>query len=352
MMVKRGFVKLVAGILLLVAGMGDVWGQQVSVSPVSPAFRKWQKAREFRAKKKALSQTNATERARTTALVRTLSAMSEETEEETAGFGLIPEMFDTSYLADLNFVGDRGVQDELPARYDLREKGFLTPVRDQGDYGTCWAHAACASLESALLAEGKGTFDFSENNMANLHGFDGGFNGGGNGNMASAYLLRWAGPVLEKDDPYPNPNGSISMPPVRHLQNVRWVPQRATYLDNDEIKLAIINYGALYANYYHTNIYVNAKTASYYYWRENSDRETNHAVALVGWDDDYPAAKFAKRPPANGAFIVRNSWGKDHYAVDEGYFYVSYYDESFAWNKLYSFSNTEEVDNIRCNLSI
>lgn len=344
-MFKRGFVKLVAGVLLLVAGMGDVWGQGVTVSPVSPAFRKWQKAQEFRARKKALSQTNATEKARTSAKARTLSATSDEAEE--AGFGLIPETFDTSYLANLNFVGDRGGQDELPARYDLREKGFLTSVRDQGRYGTCWAHAACASLESSLLVEGKGAFDFSENNMANLHGFDGGFDGGGNGAMASAYLLRWAGPVLETDDSYPNPNGSVSMPPVRHVQNVRWIPQRSDYLDNDEIKSAIIKYGALHANYFHTNIYLNAKTASYYYWHlpANSTRKTNHAVALVGWDDNYSAANFAKRPPANGAFIVRNSWGKDRPYLDEGYFYVSYYDESFAWNTLYSFSNTEETDN-------
>lgn len=376
MMVKRGFVKLVAGILLLVAGMGDVWGQQVSVSPVSPAFRKWQKAREFRAKKKALSQTNATERARTTAQVRTLSATSEETEEETAGFGLIPEMFDTSYLAEINTGAglQMGIQDALPSRYDLREKGFLTPVRNQGSYGTCWAHAVCASLESCALAESKGAFDFSENNMANLHGFEVSFSRGGNADFASAYLLRWHGPVLEANDKYPRPGKSVIQNPSRHVQNIRWVTRRTSPTDNEAIKRAIMKYGALYVEYYHVKSpikyngkYVkdstgasfepwDEKTSSYYcYDRGVNDEEgpdenlwatlgCGHAVAVVGWDDAYSAKNFAKTPPGNGAFIVRNSWG-DTWG-DKGYFYVSYYDKFFARrSELYAFADTEETSN-------
>ena len=50
---------------------------------------------------------------------------------------------------------------------------------------------------------------------------------------------------------------------------------------------------------------------------------TNHAVTIVGWDDNFSAGKFSKHPPkANGAWIVRNSWGTDF--GDRGYFYVSY----------------------------
>ncbi len=53
-------------------------------------------------------------------------------------------------------------------------------------------------------------YDFSEQNIAthcagtmDRDGFDGGPDDGGNAFMAAAYLARWTGPVLEKDDPFP-----------------------------------------------------------------------------------------------------------------------------------------------------
>ena len=39
----------------------------------------------------------------------------------------------------------------LATSYDLRNTGKLSPVRDQGDYNTCWSFASLASLESYLL---------------------------------------------------------------------------------------------------------------------------------------------------------------------------------------------------------
>ncbi len=87
-----------------------------------------------------------------------------------------------------------------PVAYDLRSAGKLSPVRDQGRYGTCWAFASLASLKSSLLPGAAN--DFSENNMANRSGFALGYGAGGNSYMAAAYLLRWAGPVSEADDPY------------------------------------------------------------------------------------------------------------------------------------------------------
>ena len=256
--------------------------------------------------------------------------------------GFAPGTFDASYLSSLNVNQQQGVQAGLDSRYDLREHAVLTSVKNQNPYGTCWAFATCASLESWLLKSEDATFDFSENNMVNLHGGDRGFDDGGNGDRASAYLVRWGGPVLESQDPYANPGSSIETAPARHVQNVRWIPGRTSYLDNDAIKQAILDFGATYVTYYYSSSYYKASTASYYFYG-NKSRNSNHAVALVGWDDNYPASKFAKVPPGNGAFIVRNSWGTSW--GEDGYFYVSYYDESFAWNTLYSFSNAEPADN-------
>ena len=315
-MFGNGLMRFAACAVMVLVCAGGAWGQ--SIAPINPAFRQWQKERKQREAKR-MTGTNAVARTK-----RLLSVSGAEGEE---GFGLAPEIFDTSYLANLNTGMQQGIQDGFVSRYDLREKGVLTPVRNQGSYGTCWAHAACSSLESCALNEGKGTYDFSENNMANLHGFDWGFNDGGNASISSAYLLRWGGPVLESLDPYPNPGGSIERAPARHVQNVRWVPGRTSYLDNDAIKAAIVENGALYVGYYHASSYYRSRTASYYF-NGNTLRKINHAVAVVGWNDNYSKTNFSPPPPGDGAFIVRNSWGSSW--GDGGYFYVSYYDESFA----------------------
>ena len=51
---------------------------------------------------------------------------------------------------------------DTPVRYDLRDKGFVTPVKNQGNHKTASLFAACASMESNALLMGYGTYDFSE----------------------------------------------------------------------------------------------------------------------------------------------------------------------------------------------
>lgn len=238
--------------------------------------------------------------------------------------GLIPSPVDLSHLRGKR-MGQRRpgvVRGAFPATYDLRATGKLTSVRDQSIYGTCWAFAAIASLESGLMpAE---TRDFSENNMVNRSGYDFGFSDGGQLWMATAYLNRWAGPINETDDPYPNPYGSpTGLSVQKHLQDVLIIPDRSGPLDNDNIKQALMDYGAVMTSIYMDEgaAYYNSTTHAYCYTGGN---DTNHAVTIVGWDDAYPSANFPVAPDGNGAFIVRNSWGSAW--GDNGYFYISYYD--------------------------
>jgi C1A family cysteine protease len=214
-----------------------------------------------------------------------------------------------------------------PTSFDLGALGRLSPVRDQGLYGTCWAFAAYASLESDLRpAE---AWDFSENNLANRAGFALGFGQGGNSYMAMAYLTRWAGPVTEADDPYApyarTPNVSPASATVRkHVQEALELPPRTSSADTANLKWAVMTYGAVDTSMYWSDTAYRAATASYY----STGAQANHAVACVGWDDAYPASAFASRPAGNGAFLVRNSWGTGF--GNGGYFWVSYCDVAFA----------------------
>ncbi len=208
----------------------------------------------------------------------------------------------------------------FPSKYDSREYGYVTPVKSQGSNGNCWAFATMATLESCILKAGGPALDLSEANLKNLFGkySDYGWNletnTGGYANMGYNYLISWLGPVLESDDPYII-NGILSplLNSLVHVQNVVFF-QRKNFTDNDEVKKAIMDYGAVYSP-----IYSSFRGDKQYYTGGTS---ANHAIVIVGWDDDLQF----DGAPANGGWIIKNSWGSN--SGDHGYYYVSYYDTS------------------------
>ena len=251
--------------------------------------------------------------------------------------GYIPEPADTSHLKGKKVpkkaleaevlgiadtpAGDAGEITSAPATYDLRSTGRVSPVKNQGSCGSCWAFASYGSMESEALP-GQ-LFDFSENNLKNTHGFDIAPCSGGNAQMATAYLARWSGAVAEADDPYVD--SSISSPtglPVQeHAQEILVIPGRSGFLDNDNIKSALQTTGALYTTMYYSSASYNTTSRAYYY---SGTSGSNHAVTIVGWDDTYSRYNFNPAAPGDGAFIVKNSWGTSF--GNNGYFSLSYYD--------------------------
>lgn len=97
-------------------------------------------------------------------------------------------------------------------------------------------------------------------------------------------------------------------------------------------------YTAMYAAFDNYSYY-NSDNAALYY---DGNKTHNHAVAIVGWDDNYDRSNFNSTPPGNGAWIIKNSWGPDW--GDDGYFYMSYYD-TYAGYDATAFHNVESTDN-------
>lgn len=262
------------------------------------------------------------------------------------GFGYRKGPLDLSHLREAtDRCSSRGLKKlmsaSLPTRWDSREHGWVTPVRDQGSYGACWAFATMACLETAYLKCCVVTNDFSENHLANHDvGFLWGFNDGGNLQMSTALLASWRDPIDDADDPYPNPGLKVVRPPRCHVQNVEWVPGRADVSDNDGMKRAVMEYGALMVSYYHSSGYFNDSNGAYYCPKSKGG---NHAVTLVGWDDDYPAANFKITPSGDGAFLIKNSWGTA--SGTNGYTWVSYHDRSFGFEDALAFGLPEGTDN-------
>ena len=230
---------------------------------------------------------------------------------------------------------------ELPSRFDLRELGWVSPVRHQGMMGACWTFGMTGVLEAALLRVANLTTDFSENNMQNTmllysiygnivsgieHLYEGGVNLDSTG-----YLLSWLGAFTQDVDIY-DEMGKIS-PLITtgediHVQDLMFTPNN-DIPNGTQLKWAILKYGSIDMVYFgqsrfdEANPYYNETSYAQYV---NESIAPNHAVSIVGWDDSFPKENFLITPPGDGAWIIKNSWGP--YWGDNGYLYVSYYDKT------------------------
>lgn len=240
------------------------------------------------------------------------------------------------------------------AKYDPRDiGGMISGIRDQGDNDTCWAFSLIAAMESNLIKKGyaDASIDLSENQFAYFFynrqndklGFTSGdYNSGrrswntNGGTLVGAGLAitTWAGATTESRSPYVStPDKSLCYAHEYSAANVIFYNYNIKSLSAsvNRIKQAVMDYGAVA-----TGINIDAdgcdvESGACYY----NEEAGNHAVTIVGWDDNYSKDNFKvlksgkkKRPDNDGAWIAKNSWGVGF--GDNGYIYISYEDASLA----------------------
>ncbi|MCR4892787.1 MAG: InlB B-repeat-containing protein [Lachnospiraceae bacterium] len=288
-------------------------------------------------------------------------------------------------------LGGSDITDEEPAaaypasyqnETDIRNylSTYLTPLKNQSPFGTCWAQALIANMESYLIKHSdtvrdrngiatRENTDYSEmqlayfyfhnlaNPMVGAQGDkfevvldDGSENMlalGGNFRLATQAMMNGVGLTDEELFPYVYGNkiaaseeegNLLDIPDELAFDNnaVRLKNSYEISITNNpkKIKQAIMSNGAVATAIHYNKAFCDADNSSYYCPEET---DTNHSIAIVGWDDNFPKEKFkgsGGEPESNGAWLIRNSWQDERRAVFDdiftcsGYFWLSYCDKS------------------------
>jgi len=321
--------------------------------------------------------------------VITEAELREELKRKMASDGFITSGYLDSGM-EAEPLGYSKAYDSVPSQYTALDHEQDTAVKNQGSWGSCWSFAAVAPAESQYRVLTGAEADMSESHLINffyhddLTGPDGGLEGdaviplattkvnnGGNNMFTTFALARWTGIADEKTHTsltYPSPEQTSQTKELNisqeyahtdlvHLQNAYWIHKS----DMNAIKRAIMEKGAV-ATYYkhdefHSSNYVDKTEYSgpTVYYNTINDGE-NHAIAVVGWDDDFDRNLFQYTagnnlvtqkdiPKNNGAWLIKNSWGRDY--GDDGYFWMSYEEASLSDTMLvFDFEKADNYDHI------
>ena len=269
--------------------------------------------------------------------------------------------------------------DDLPTSFDMRP--LLPKIKSQSPWGTCWAFASMGAIEADYLMNRSNDIDLSSLNLTSsdlnlselflayfAHAPKGNVPdrtvfpifsgdklvtnptinqilGGGTARVTTAIYSRGFGygPVKASGDmSYSNVNNDNEKEFEARMKNKRaWDYESVLRLketaefdnlmnseeERNALKKLILQHGGAYFSYSDANIARNNQYYSYYapYDVIDAQKDTGgHAVAVVGWDDNFSRSKFKYDPGIDGAWLIRNSWGEESEGHDKGYFWASY----------------------------
>lgn len=259
----------------------------------------------------------------------------------------------------------------MVTKYDPRESNRLTDIRNQSNVGICWMYAAVSTEEQFIASRYGRKFDVSE-----LHGavalsdcikkenqtqteagyYNTGPERGSTESVAAQYLTNWNNPIFYDNVYKWHANISEAEYPLSIFQTRYNIDHNLVKInddgdaftdskslfnltdfkyiskDIDNVKYAIQNYGAVGTGIYYKSNMVKNVNGNEQTLNNLSGNYLNHAISIVGWDDDFSKDNFRSgfKPQNDGAWLVKNSWG--YQDIRSGYMWISYEDASLKAN--------------------
>jgi C1A family cysteine protease len=235
--------------------------------------------------------------------------------------GLKPELAaaaDAQALADGSLVVAPITASEaaaaVPSSYNFCTTTGCTPVRNQGNCGSCWDFATVGAFEQAVKKLGT-TRDVSEQYVldCNTMGYD--CNGG-----YIAFSAIKSGDALESCDPYKAADGTCKSSCTKYdgVSSWSYVGSSSAVPSTAALKAAIYKYGPVAAGVYVNTAFENYAGGTF---SGKASGTVNHAIVLTGWDD------------TRGAWRLRNSWGSSW--GDSGYMWIKYGSQKVGYGAAY-----------------
>lgn len=216
---------------------------------------------------------------------------------------------DDDYVSESLFSTE-GLSDP-PASVDWRTKGYVTPIKNQEQCGSCWAFSATGSLEGQTFKKTMKLTSLSEQNLVDCskkegnHGCQGGLM-----DNAFKYIKNNDGIDTEESYPYKGKNGPCKF----NKANVGATDTGFTDIkkgSEDDLQQAVATMGPI-------SVGIDASHPSFQMYRRGiysekkcSSKRLDHGVLVVGYGSEQNAAK-------GDYWIIKNSWGTSWGM--EGYF--------------------------------
>jgi len=219
--------------------------------------------------------------------------------------------------------------DSVPDEFDWRNNNAVTPVKNQGGCGSCWAFSAIANIEGQFALKSGKLLSLSEQELIDCDNLD---NGCGGGLMTQAFEAVENLGGLETEIDYPYEGHSDREGCQLKKSEIKVSISKAVNVSTDEVDIAkfLVKHGPL-------SVGVNANAMQFYMGGVShpihalcSPKSLDHGVAVVGYGVHRTKYTHKNLP----YWLIKNSWGPGW--GEKGYYLLYRGDGSCGVNQMVS----------------
>ncbi|KAM7276508.1 hypothetical protein ACFE04_018374 [Oxalis oulophora] len=192
----------------------------------------------------------------------------------------------------------RVMHGDLPANVDWREKGAVTPIRQQGQCESCWAFSAVSAVESINQIKTGSLVSLSEQELVDcdIEGKNIGCKGGLMDD-AFQFIMENGGLSTAEEYPYTATNGSCKASLAKNITMTISGYENVPENDEKSLEAAVVQQPV--------SVAVDASSLGFRFYSEGiftgyCGTQLDHGVNAIGYGEDNNGEKY---------WLVRNSWG-------------------------------------------